>query len=79
LEAGEISLYRGAEISRLPPWQQECAVTQWGERSLVRVQGQALAARVIHGLLKGAGSINLDEVSAAITEAIRSSRSSATI
>jgi hypothetical protein len=76
LAAGEISLYRGAEISKLPSWQQECAVTQWRERSLLRSEGQRIAADTIRELLQATGSIDLDEVSAAISEAIRASRSS---
>jgi hypothetical protein len=73
LAAGEVSLYRGAEISKLPPWQQGCAVAQWRERSLLRSEGQRIAAATIRQVLQATRSINLDEVSAAISEAIRSS------
>jgi hypothetical protein len=76
LTAGEISLYRAGEISKLPAEQQEYAVGQWANRSRLRTEGQAIAAKVIRGLLKGRSSIKLDEVSAVISEAIRSSRSS---
>jgi hypothetical protein len=47
LEAGEITLYRAGEIARLPPRQQEIAVAQWRDRSLLRTEGQAIAARAI--------------------------------
>jgi hypothetical protein len=79
LEKEEISLYRGGEIARLPRHEQEIAVAQWVDRTRHRTQGQAIAAATIREVLQATCSINLDEVSAAIIEAIRSSRSSATI
>jgi hypothetical protein len=76
LAAGDISLYRAGEISKLPAEQQECAVAQWRERSLLRSEGQRIAADTIREVLQAPRSIDLDEVSAAISEAIRSSRAS---
>lgn len=47
LAAHQITLYRGGELAKLPPDQQEIAVAQWTARTRLRVEGQAVAAQVI--------------------------------
>jgi hypothetical protein len=75
LAAGEITLYRASEIARLSPQQQEIAVAQWVNRSLLRTEGQAIATEVIRGFLHDSAdkenSISLAVLSATIRDAIR--------
>jgi hypothetical protein len=76
LEANEITLYRAGEIAKLPLHQQEIAVAQWRTRSLLRMQGQAIAATVIREeLTRGScnSKIDLALVASAIKRAITNS------
>jgi hypothetical protein len=74
LEANEITLYRAGEIAKLPIREQEIALTQWVARSLLRIRGQAIAARVIREELTRENShvskVDLDRVASAIKRAI---------
>ena len=70
---GLLSLYRAGEICKLPPGQQEVVMAQWTTRSLRQTQGQAIATQVIREALRR-DSINLDELYAAIRDAIRRER-----
>jgi hypothetical protein len=72
LAAHQITLYRGAELAKLPPGQQEIALAQWVNRSLCRTEGQRIAATVIRKELKRRSKkVDLDRVASAIRDAIR--------
>jgi hypothetical protein len=72
---GLLSLYRCGEIAKLPAGQQEIAVAQWTGRFLARIEGQAIAAKVIREELARENSaqskLDLGRVSSAIRAAIR--------
>jgi hypothetical protein len=77
LEAGEISLYRAGEIAKLPADRQETVVAQWRDRSLLRIEGHAIAAEVIREELTRrrrralcGAKVDLDRVASAIKKAI---------
>jgi hypothetical protein len=72
LASGQISLYRAGEISKVSAREQEAALAQWTDRSLVRSQGQAIAAQVIRKELKRRSKVDLARIAAAIRDAIRS-------
>jgi hypothetical protein len=69
LAAGEITLYRAGEIARLPAREQKIALAQWVSRSLLRTQGQAIAARVIREALRSS-KVDLSVIVSAIRDAI---------
>jgi hypothetical protein len=74
-DQGTISLYRCGEISRLPIDEQELAIIQWANRSLVRSRGQMVAAEAIREELTRESStgskIDFNRVLSAIRAAIR--------
>jgi hypothetical protein len=70
LKAGQITLYRGGELAKLPPDQQEIAVAQWVNRSMMRTRGQEIAIAVIRKKLKRRSKVDLDEIASAIRTAI---------
>jgi hypothetical protein len=70
LKAGQITLYRAGEISKLPADQQETVLAQWADRSLCRSQGHAIAAEVIRGELTRCAKVDLARIAAAIRDAI---------
>jgi hypothetical protein len=69
LEGGDITLYRAAEIARLPAREQAAAVAQWTVRFLRRTEGQRIAATVIREELANP-EIDLDGILSAIREAV---------
>jgi hypothetical protein len=87
LQEGEITLYGAGEIAKLPAAGQEVALTQWVNRFWLRTRGQAIAARAIREeLTRGssateqgadgtrARAIDLDQIAAAIKNAVRQSK-----
>jgi hypothetical protein len=68
-EAGEITLYRAGEIAKLPAAQQKAVLAQWTNRSLCRIQGQAVAAAVIRKALRRS-KVDLAEIASSIRTAI---------
>jgi hypothetical protein len=71
LEAGEITLYRAGEISKMTPAAQAKSLGQWRARSVMRTHGQAIAAAAIRkALTRDSQKIDLDRVTSAIKRAI---------
>jgi hypothetical protein len=68
--SGLVTTYRAGEIAKLSVSEQEIAVAQWSNRSLARIQGQAIAALVIRGELGKAEIIDLDRILSTIREAV---------
>jgi hypothetical protein len=66
LKAGQITLYRAGEIAKLSADQQETAVAQWASRSMMRSEGQAIAAQVIRRELERRSKVDLGRVAKAI-------------
>jgi hypothetical protein len=70
VEAGLVTTYRAGEISKLPVHEQGTVVAQWTNRSLCRIQGQVIAAKVIRQELRRHSKVDLDRVASAIRDAI---------
>jgi hypothetical protein len=70
LKARQITLYRADELAKLPASEQEIAVAQRVNRSLLRTEGQAIAAAVIRKVLKRGSKVDLGEIASAIHDAI---------
>jgi hypothetical protein len=69
--AGLVTAYRGGEIAKLAPDQQQVAVAQWSSRTLLRTEGQRVAARAIKQQLRKYARVNLKRIAAAIRDAIK--------
>jgi hypothetical protein len=70
LKAGQISLYRADEISKLSASEQEAVLAQWTARTMMRNRGHAIAARVIRRELTRRSKVDLARIAAAIRAAI---------